>query len=435
MYLSPAFLYHGESNRISLTRPFEECDDMRLLQALMLVLGAGLLLAAADQKEDAAKKDRDKLQGTWKVTSAERDGQPDPVSKDAVTTFTADGKLSVKFADGKTGQGTYKLDPTQKPPAMEYTLDYGPDKGKPLLGIYALEGNGLKICRSDAGKPRPKVFMTKPDSGRMLFVLRREKAPVTKAPPAPASPFPDKNLETAVRAALHEPTASLTDEKLGNLYFLEADGKGIRDLSGLEKCKNLALIKLTKNQIQEVKPLKDLTNLQSLDLSGNKITDAAPLAGLTKLQYLELSHNQIRDLTPLKGLTSLSALYLTGNKISDIAPLGSLGKLSSLSLGHNQIRDISTLTQVTRISTLELKDNQIEDLTPLTKQTEISLLMLDRNKITELTPLVTMAKADAEGAKRFAPFLRLYLTGNPLSEAAKTQQLAALKQFGVRIEY
>lgn len=63
-----------------------------------------------------------------------------------------------------------------------------------------------------------------------------------------ASPFPDKNLEAAIRGVLkHEPKVELTDEKLQNVYILEAPEKGIKDLSGLEKCKNLALLKLTKN--------------------------------------------------------------------------------------------------------------------------------------------------------------------------------------------
>src|SRR3954453_22670237 len=76
-----------------------------------------------------------------------------------------------------------------------------------------------------------------------------------------ASPLPDKNLEAAVRAVLHEEKAELTDEKLRNVYVLEADKKGIKDLTGLDKCKNLALLKLTGNQIADLKPLKDLTNL------------------------------------------------------------------------------------------------------------------------------------------------------------------------------
>src|SRR5437588_6390277 len=85
------------------------------------------------------------------------------------------------------------------------------------------------------------------------------------AAPAAAVTFPDKNLETAVKAVLHDPKEGLTDENLANVSVLEAPGKEIKDLTGLEKCKNLALIKLSKNQIADLKPLKDLGILQSLD--------------------------------------------------------------------------------------------------------------------------------------------------------------------------
>ena len=114
-----------------------------------------------------------------------------------------------------------------------------------------------------------------------------------------ASPFPDKNLEAAIRDVLkHEPKVELTDEKLQNVYFLEAAGKDIKDLTGLEKCKNLAQIKLSKNKISDFKPLKDLTNLQSLDLADNAIKDIGPLANLKGLQYIELSGNQVEKLEP-----------------------------------------------------------------------------------------------------------------------------------------
>ena len=43
-----------------------------------------------------------------------------------------------------------------------------------------------------------------------------------------AAPFKDKNLETAVREVLREPKADLSDDKLKNVYVLEADGKHIR---------------------------------------------------------------------------------------------------------------------------------------------------------------------------------------------------------------
>ena len=69
--------------------------------------------------------------------------------------------------------------------------------------------------------------------------------------------FPDKNLEAAVKAVLKDPKEGLTDENVGNVYILEATGKDIKDLTGLEKCKNLSLIKLSKNQIADLKPLKN----------------------------------------------------------------------------------------------------------------------------------------------------------------------------------
>jgi Leucine-rich repeat (LRR) protein len=250
-----------------------------------------------------------------------------------------------------------------------------------------------------------------------------------------AGPIADKNLEAAIRAVLQEPKADLTDEKLNNVYILEADGKGIKDLTGLEKCKNLAQFKAAKNEISDLKALKDLTNLQYLDLANNKIIDIAALAGLVKLQYLELSNNQITKVKPLAGLGgALTSLYLGGNKITSIGPLGNLSKLSSLYLAHNQIEDISALWNITHLNVLDLKENKIDDIGPLSKQTELSILMIEKNQIDDLTPLLNGCKADAQGQKRFAPYLRLFLAGNPLSETAKKTQLEELKKIGVRVE-
>src|SRR5262245_56698316 len=111
------------------------------------------------------------------------------------------------------------------------------------------------------------------------------------APSGAASPFKDKNLEAAVQAALRLPKADFKDEDLATkLSVLEVPGKGIKDLTGLEKCKGLAQLKLTENEISDLGPLKDLPILQSLDLASNKISDLTPPAALTKLQYLDHSN-------------------------------------------------------------------------------------------------------------------------------------------------
>ena len=44
-----------------------------------------------------------------------------------------------------------------------------------------------------------------------------------------ASPFPDKNLEAAIRNVLkHEPKVELTDEKLQNVYILRPPRRASR---------------------------------------------------------------------------------------------------------------------------------------------------------------------------------------------------------------
>ena len=398
------------------------------LRALLFV--ASVLLIAADPPSDAVKKELDQLKGAWLATSYVKDTKHAPEADLKMMKLTIAGD-QVNFTKGKDARkSTYKLDPTQKPKTVDIVMIDGPDKGKTLQGIYEINGDELKICLAILDKPRPKEFAAKPET--ILETWKREKAPVAAKPAPP--PFPDKNLEAAVRDVLHEPQAELNEEKLNNLFILHANGKKIKDLAGLEKCKNLAEIRLADNQIVNLAPLKDLTNLQSLDLSGNQIADISPLKGLAKLQYLELSRNQIAKLEALSSLTAIWALRLSNNQIADLGPLASLTRLSSLSLDHNQVGDLSVLSKITRISTLDLNDNQIEDVTPLGKQTELSMLLLERNKIKDLAPLVTAAKADAEGPKRFAPYLQLYLAGNPLSDAAKNQQLAALKQYGVRIK-
>src|SRR5579863_788149 len=235
--------------------------------------------------------------------------------------------------------------------------------------------------------------------------------------PSAKAGLPDKNLEAAVRSVIFEKkdkTDEITDDDLKKVFVLDARGKGIKDLTGMDKCVNLLQLNASKNEIVDVSPLKDIKNLQSLDLSNNKIVDATPLGNITALQFLELSDNQIASAQPLSTLVKLSALYMAGNKIVDVAPLAKLERLSSLDLARNQIVDLAPLTNVGVLSLLKLSGNQIADITPLAKPLSCRMLILENNKLTDLEPFVAAVKADAAGEKRFAPFLRLYLNGNPL---------------------
>ncbi|MCY2967384.1 MAG: leucine-rich repeat domain-containing protein, partial [Planctomycetota bacterium] len=274
-------------------------------------------------------------------------------------------------------------------------------------------------------------------SMRNLFVWAGVCACLFTFRAAAAGPIPDKGLEAAVRQQVFEKrdkTDELTEEDQKKVFILEGKNKGIKDLTGLEKCPNLALINLAGNEIEKVDALKDLKNLQSLDLSKNKIVDIAPLANIKALQFVELSDNQIVAVEALADLPKLSALYIAGNKIGNPAPLGKLTKLSSLDLARNQITDVKDLSGlVPNLMVFKLSGNQIADLSPFAAAAPRMLLLLENNKVTDLAPLVEACKKDSEGEKRFAPFLRLYLIGNPLSDAAKSAQVDALKGFGVKI--
>ncbi|MCC7377053.1 MAG: leucine-rich repeat domain-containing protein [Verrucomicrobiales bacterium] len=248
--------------------------------------------------------------------------------------------------------------------------------------------------------------------------------------------FPDPALEAAVRTqvfAKRGTEAPLVEADVVNISTVEAKGRGITNLAGLEKCRSLAMLDLAGNKVSDLSPLSGLQRLQFLDVQSNRVENLKPLAGVTALQYLHLAQNKVEDLSALAGLTNLSALYLTGNKVEDIRPLLDLRRLSSLYLDRNRIRDISGIGQIRGLSSLSLAYNRVQDLRSLHGLNRLQHLFLEHNRIRDLAPVVTWVKADAE--QRFAPFLNLYLADNPLSSTARKEQLKEVESAGVRVRW
>ncbi len=77
---------------------------------------------------------------------------------------------------GVNRQSCYKLDPKADPKVIEVTPLDGPAKGKTLRGLYALDGDRLKLCLQNGNGPAPTAFATKSDSGLRLLTLKREAA-------------------------------------------------------------------------------------------------------------------------------------------------------------------------------------------------------------------------------------------------------------------
>jgi len=142
---------------------------------LALVLGVALFGSAiADDKSDA-KKDHEKIQGTWTFVSMERGGEKVPLG-DPAPMITFDGnKFTVKAGETVLQAGTQTLDPTKKPKAVDSTVTEGEGKGTTMLGIYELDGDMLKACFDTEGKKRPTEFKSAAGDMHMLVVLKRAK--------------------------------------------------------------------------------------------------------------------------------------------------------------------------------------------------------------------------------------------------------------------
>ena len=141
--------------------------------------------------------------------------------------------------------------------------------------------------------------------------------------------IPDENLAKAIRNLVPDSDGDgkFNKSELSALTTLYANGRHIKDLTGLEYAENLVAVGLEGNQIMDVTPLANLPKLAYVDLIDNQITDIAPLASLKQLQSLKLSNNQITDISPLAEIKGLRELRICNNKIQKIPDLTGLGSL------------------------------------------------------------------------------------------------------------
>lgn len=148
---------------------------------LLMMAAFGLLLVACNRQAPEApapppepKTDLERLQGTWYLDSAMKDGNVLPKDKAKETsivfkdnTFRFPGLA--EYATSK--QGTIKLDETKTPRQMD-AISTG---NEVMLGIYELDASGYRVCFAPAGKPRPTEFTSTPENGQIFQYWLRQK--------------------------------------------------------------------------------------------------------------------------------------------------------------------------------------------------------------------------------------------------------------------
>jgi uncharacterized protein (TIGR03067 family) len=142
-----------------------------MYRALLAILVVWPLLCAQDAG-DAAKRDKEKLQGNWKATEGISGGKKAEV--EVRMTFQGDKVWMVAGGGGGSFRGTYSIDPRKSPA----TVDFIPSpelNEKTVLAIYELKGDELKICHTllHKGGERPKSFEA--TAKTVLLTLKRQK--------------------------------------------------------------------------------------------------------------------------------------------------------------------------------------------------------------------------------------------------------------------
>ena len=279
--------------------------------------------------------------------------------------------------------------------------------------------------------------------------------------------FPDSNLRAAIVEALGKSTnAPISVEEMKGLRRLDADHRGIHDLTGIQSATNLRFLSIKYNQISDLSPLRDLielnnlradenplsdisavrgltnltqlefdysqvsdisavrnlTNLIHLQFDNTPVSDMSPISGLTKLRYLEMYNTLVTDLSPLAGLTNLQDLHMSNIKASDLSPLAGLIKLVHISFSDIGVTDISPLAGLLNLKIIRTWGNRFSDLSPLSRLKKLEKVDICGAELTQsdLSPL-----AGLTGLKE------LYLAGNGISDISPIARLTGLERLNL----
>ena len=147
-----------------------------VIGALLTAIGA--IASAGDAKDEAIKKDRKQIEGTWRIVALEINGNKstDEDARKLSVVNGSDGTWSLLSEGQEISKGTSSFDPTKKPKTIDFSPTVGETKGQVYLGIYELGEKTRKLCFAPHGKDRPTELSSAPGSEHILVTFERAKA-------------------------------------------------------------------------------------------------------------------------------------------------------------------------------------------------------------------------------------------------------------------
>ena len=213
--------------------------------------------------------------------------------------------------------------------------------------------------------------------------------------------IPDPNLRAAIAEELGKsPNAPITVGDMERLTRLDAQNRGLRDLTGLQFATNLSRLSLNDNEISDLSPIASLVQLDALWIINNPVSDISSVKGLTNLTELVVDKTYVSDLSPITGLINLEQLGVSTPLISDLSPVRGLINLVRLWLHKTQVSDLSPVAELINLEVLHANHGNISDLSPLAELPNLRWIWIWGSPVSDLSPLAgltTLEKIDICG--------------------------------------
>jgi internalin A len=187
---------------------------------------------------------------------------------------------------------------------------------------------------SISGTQIPPMVQTSMESKRLIFSVLALwiAAALFATARAQQISIADPGLETAIREALQKPIGPLSEQDLLTLFDLDASGRGVTNLAGLDGAHRLTVLNLQSNRLANLSFPSGLTNLSLLDLSFNPLTNCTFPSGLTNLTGLIIEESGLVSLRLPADMTNLISLRAFFNQLTNVVVPPELKRLGTLDL-------------------------------------------------------------------------------------------------------